>query len=176
MPQLTPLSERQLQAANAARDLFDLLPPQDFPNPKLVMVAVVERLSHYHQAVIAEAPIAIAARVSRLTLKAVTDICNELQDAVSRKFERDRAAEQHRLAIAAPGKPDDARIAEQVIDYETRIKPLLTEGEGLKKIEAARVERPHDGEHWRRIGADLEARKARNDQQQESTGPPASPA
>lgn len=174
MPQLTPLTERQVQAAKAARDLFDLLGPQDFPNPKLVMAAVVERLSRYHQAVIAEAPIIIASRVKRLTLRDVADVCDELQDVVSRKFERDRAEMQHQLAIAAPAKPDDARRDEQVADYEHRIKPVLTET--LNRIEPARVERPHDGRHWNRIGTDLEARKARNSAatmtQEEARPPP----
>lgn len=154
------LTDRQILAANAARELFDLLPPQDLRQPKKMMTAVTESLSNYHQSVITAAPLAIAKRVKYLNLKDVTDICAELQDAVSRKFERDRARESH-LSLPAPTKPDQLRKDEQVVDYETRIKPLLTAG--VQRIEAAPVVKPPDGRHWNRIAAEVAARKARNE-------------
>lgn len=156
------LTERQTLAANAARELFDLLPPQDLQHPKKFMVSVVETLSNYHQDVIADAALAIAKRVKQLNLKDVSDICDELQDVVSRKFERDRAANNHHLGLMPPAKPDQARKDEQVIDYETRIKPLITEG-GFQRIDAVDAKPKHDGKHWDRIAADLAARKARNE-------------
>lgn len=164
------LTDRQILAAKAARDLFDLLPPQDVQNPKKVMAAVVETLSNYHQAVITTAPLAIAKRVNKLTLKAVADICDELQDVVSRKFERDRAAASHHHGLLPPPKPDQVRKDEQVVDYETRIKPLLVAG--VKLIAPAPIPSIDDGRHWKRIAADLAARKARNDHARESTDPP----
>lgn len=165
-----PLTERQILAAKAARELVDMLPPQDFGNPKNVMAGIVTVLADYHQSVIAAAPVAVAKRTNRLTLKAVTDVCDELQDAVSRKFERDRAATSHHLALMPPAKPDQDRKDEQVIDYETRIKPTLLAA--VQSIEAAPVMRPHDGRHWDRIAADLAARKARNEAAATSTDPP----
>ena len=163
---LTPLTERQIQAANAARDLFDLLPPQDALKPELMMTAVVEILSRYHQDVIAQAPLAIAQRVNRLTLKAVTDVCDELLAPIIRKIERVKIE-----ALPPPAKPDQATRDAEVAAWE-RIKPMLNGA--LRPIGPARVEKPADGNHYRRIASDLEARRARNGQlkQGASTGPP----
>lgn len=171
VPRLMTLTDRQILAAKAARELFDLLPPQDVTNPRMFMAAVVETLSNYHQSVITSAPIAIAKRTNRLTLKVVTDVCDELQDPIARKFERDRAAASHWLGLISPAKPDQERRDKQVADYEERVKPQIVEA--LKPMPRATVTSSRDdGRHAARIAADLAARKARNQPQENATGPP----
>lgn len=121
--------DRQRLATIAASDLVDLLPPQDMPHPEKFMAGLIKTLSGYHQDVIAAAPVEIAKRVDRLTLKAVSEVCNALQEPVSRQIERDRA-----LALPAPAKPDQERRDEQVADWDKRIKPLL--GASLNRMSA----------------------------------------
>lgn len=96
----------------------------------------------------------------------IRDACDKAYEPIDRRHARDRAAQSHNLALAAPAKSDQARRDEQFIDYETRIKPLLTSGPKL--IDPVPAERVHDGKHWNRIAADLEARKARNNTAKET--------
>lgn len=161
-PQLKPLTERQVLAAKAAKELIDLMGPQDVGDPKAFMVGIAAVFAKYHQAVIATAPIEIASRFNKLTLKNISDVCDELQDPISRKFERDRAATQHdNLLLEAPGKPGQDRRDEQFIDYETRIKPLMSGS--MQKIERERPSPRNDGKHWDRVASDLEQRRLRNE-------------
>lgn len=96
--------------------------------------------------------------------------CDVAYEPIERELLRQRAADSHRLALAAPAKPDQATRDAQIADYEQRIKPVLTAA--LRPIPAAPVERGDDGKHASRIAAELAARKARNDQAQSSTDPP----
>jgi hypothetical protein len=173
-----PLTDRQVLAAKAAKELVDLMGPQDVTNPKAFMVGIVAVFAKYHQAVITAAPVEIASRFNKLTLKNVTDVCDELQDPISRKFERDRAATQHdRLLLEAPGKPGQERRDEQFVDYDTRVKPLLESS--VQKIERERPSPRSDGKHWDRVAADLEFRRQRNERlkaEAEAQKPPASSA
>lgn len=169
-PQLMPLTERQVLGAKAAKELVDLMGPQDVTNPKAFMVGIAAVFSKYHQAVIAAAPVEIASRFNKLTLKNVTDVCDELQDPISRKFERDRAAAQHQaLLLEAPARPTQEERDAAIADYETRVKPVLTSA--MQTIPSARVERAYDGRHFDRIKADLDARRAKNEQAQAPPSP-----
>lgn len=89
------------------------------------------------------------------------DACDKAYEPIERELARARAKDSHRLGLAAPAKADEERRAEQIIDYETRIKPVLVSG--IQRIEAAPVVKPPDGRHWNRIAADVAARKARNE-------------
>ena len=120
VPPLMTRAERERLAMIAASDLVDLLPPQDMPHPEKFMAGLIATLSNYHQDVIAAAPVEVAQRADRLTLKVVVDVCNALQEPVSRRIERQRQA-----ALPAPDKPDQERRDAQVADYERRIKPVL---------------------------------------------------
>lgn len=158
-----PLTDRQILAAKAARDLVDMLPPQDFGNPKNVMAGIVTVLADYHQSVITAAPIAVAKRTNKLTLKIITDVCDELQDVVSRKFERDRASASHQLSLSTPKKPDETRRDEQVIDYQSRIRPMLLGAVKPVPFEPDRKPDRTDGRHAERVAAQLAARRRPDD-------------
>lgn len=98
------------------------------------------------------------------------DVCDKAYEPIERELQRERAKDSHRLGLAAPAKPDEERRTEQLIDYETRIKPALLSG--IQYIEAGPVVKPSDGRHWNRIAADVAARKARNEARGTTTGPP----
>lgn len=153
VPALLPMPEIRVLAATAASDLVDLLPPQDFPDPKKVMAAIAAILANYHQRVIAAAPLAIAKRTDRLTLKIVTEVCDELQAPISRALRRADV-----LALPSPCGPANEVRDAQVADYERRIRPLITAA--LQPVLPARVEPVPDGKHYGRIKADLDRRRA----------------
>jgi hypothetical protein len=90
--------------------------------------------------------------------------CERAYEPIERDMERARGAESHRLALVAPGKPSEARRDDQIADYERRIKPLLTASLDGNRIEPERIQSAPDGRHFARIAADLEQRKARNEQ------------
>lgn len=167
VPPLMDRAAREDLARNAASMLIDLLPPQDVPNPEIFMTGIVAELVKYHQHVIQAAPTAIAARVERLTIKAVRDACLDLQDPISRAIERERGLQ----ALPAPSKPDAVVRDAQVVGWE-RIKASMDRS--MKPIPDAPVDSMQDGNHAARIAADLKARRSRNQQrqQEESTGPP----
>lgn len=102
----------------------------------------------------------------------IREACDRAYEPLERDIERQHAADSHRLGLAAPAKPDDQRREDQVEDYEKRIKPVLVAA--FQTIPAGRVERRPDGRHFERVKADLEARRARNEQRQreQSADPP----
>lgn len=94
------------------------------------------------------------------SLHDLREACDRAYEPIDRAIERERAAESHRLGLAAPTKPAQERRDEQVLDYETRIRPLLVNA--IAHVPPAHVERKDDGKHYSRIAADLDRRKARN--------------
>lgn len=159
---LRRLNEVQILAAKAADRLFDLLPPMDVGDPKQFLTEVIATFAGYPQEVFDKAPRVIAQRSDRPTLKLITGVCDELYEPIARLIARDRANNDHQLLLAAPKKPDDqAQRDVQVMDYETRIKPLLASS--IQTIEPERIPQRADGRHFERIKADLDARRARNE-------------
>lgn len=100
----------------------------------------------------------------------IRDACDKAYEPIERVIERERARESHFKGLAPPAKPEQSRRDEQFIDYEQRIKPMLTAA--IQPILTARVEPRPDDRHYARIKADLDARRARNEQAQSSTDPP----
>lgn len=101
----------------------------------------------------------------------IREACDAAYEPIGRQVARDRAAASHQLALAAPGKPGQRRRDEQVIDYETRIQPLL-EGTLNRALGGhVFVPTPSDGNHAARVTADLEQRRLRK-REPDSTGPP----
>lgn len=105
------------------------------------------------------------------SLHDLREACDLAYEPIGRAVARERAAASHRLGLAPPAKPDQARRDEQVADYETRIKPVLQAA--FQRIDPARLPvGPGDGRHIQRIAADLERRRAVNEVMSGSTDPP----
>ena len=149
--------------------MFDLLPPLDVGDSKSFLAAAITMFAEYPIEVMDKGVFEIPQLSDRPTLKLMRQTLDKIYEPIGRELERKRAAESHQLGLAAPAKPDQDRRDQQVIDYKTRVMPVVTSA--LKTIPAARVDRGNDGRHFQRIAAELEARKARNNIA-ESTDPP----
>lgn len=160
-------------STKATEMLFGWCRMPDVAEPRIYLAGCAAILDDYPQAV--RDQLADPRSGTRLlkpfpSLHDIREACDKAYEPIERALLRERAAESHRLALAAPAKPDQATRDAQVADYETRIKPVLTAA--LKPIPAAPVERGDDGRHALRIAGELAARKARNEQAQSSTDPP----
>lgn len=158
----------------AAETLFGWCRMPDVADPRLFLAGAAAILDDYPQAV--RDQMADPRSGTRLlkpfpSLHDIRAACDLAYEPIERELLRRRAAESHRLGLMAPAKPDQATRDLQVIDYETRVKPLLTNV--FKPVPKAPVEPRDDGKHAARIAHELALRKARNEQQDgASTDPP----
>lgn len=114
-----------MAAARAAVRLFDLMGPQDVGDPAALQSAIAATFAGFPSAVFDQAPVVIAQRSDRLTLKLVTAVCDEIYAPIERQLERDRAAQSHRLGLPAPSTKrtpeQQARVDAQVAAFRKQM-------------------------------------------------------
>lgn len=166
-PSSSSTSPTLTAAKETADRLFDLLPPLDVSDPPAFMTAVVAILASYPEEV-REATIhpvnGIPSRTDRPTLKFIKSFCDEAYAPIERAWERERARQDWLLSLPPPRvqrRPEEqARVDEQVTAARRQLG--IPEGARRREIQPE-PEKRHDGKHFQRIAADLEARRARRE-------------
>jgi hypothetical protein len=178
-PESPIMTERLMEAAKATDRLLDFLPPLDVGNPETFIAGITAIFASYPLEVIALAvdPVkGIPSRTDRPTLKLITDVCDEIYDPIRRRQEYD---ERERARAAAPVLlPRPPRSAEQQAEIDAQVaaaraaigipldglvrRPVYLPPSSDAAYGAAVPRTLDDGNHARRIAADLAARAARN--------------
>ena len=170
-PRTEPTSPEIRTARLATERLFNLLPPLDVGDPREFIAATVAILARFPAEVMMRAidPVeGIPSRTDRPTLKLIKSVCEEFHGPIVREEARERAVLAASLERPAPRAP---RTAEQQAAIDAQVAAWRRE-RGLppngvpRRGEFAREARWSQPPITKSVLADLEARKARNEQRQ----------